>query len=162
MMKWVGIVAYLVSFFLFYASAGIRVTLTLASVSLSVLYVWIVMLEMISCRKSPSNPTKRLLLVNLAVIFASAFVVGLAGAVLLLLILLVLHGFVLLARYGLRKDPVAQNADSRLRYFGVLLLGFFSLNPFIEGISSSNWVEVIAAVMLVTSGYFVFEGNKET
>ena len=161
-MKALNITIYFASLFLLYISAGMGVAITLASVSLSVLYVWIVILEMISCRKSPSNLTKRLLLVNLAVIFASAFVVGLAGAVLLLVILLVLQGFVLLARYGLRKGPAVQDADLRLKYFGILLFGFFSLNPLIEGVSASNWIEAIASVILIFDGYLIFEEVKNT
>lgn len=160
MMRWVGIGIYLISLFLLYVSTDVKVALTLASVSLSVLYVWVVILWMIRCKNAGGLPTpaKILLLANLAVILVSVFFIGTVGAALLLAVLLVLHGFVLLVRYGLSRGPVAQNADSKLRYFGVLLLGFFSLNPFFEGISSSNWLEVIGAVMLVGAGYLLFLG----
>jgi len=72
-------------------------------------------------------------------------------------VLLVLSGFILLVVYGLRKGPAIENADLRLRWVGVLLLGFFSLNPFIEGISTHSWIEGIAAVLLVFGGYLMFE-----
>jgi len=161
-MRWAGVVVYLVSFFLLYASAGIKVALTLASVSLSVLYVWVAMLGMLHHRgMNHSNFARTLLVVNLAVIFVSVLIIGLTGAGLLLLILLALQGFVLLVRYGLSKGPVTQNSDSRLRYFGILLLGFFSMNPFIEGIRASNWIEAIAAVTLVAGGYLMFEEFNE-
>ncbi|GAB6136607.1 hypothetical protein JCM16307_21560 [Thermococcus prieurii] len=109
-----------------------------------------------------STPAKILLLVNLAVILVSVFFIGTVGAALLLAVLLVLHGFVLLVRYGLSRGPVAQNADSRLRYFGVLLLGFFSLNPSIEGVSTSNWIEVSASVLLIFGVYLMFEEVRNT
>jgi len=87
-------------------------------------------------------------MINLAVILTSAFVIGLMMAVLLFVIFAVLHGFVLLVDYGLSRGPVAPSADSRLKYFGILL-GFFSMNPLIEGLSTSNWVEAFAALTLV-------------
>ncbi|WP_297489458.1 hypothetical protein [Thermococcus sp.] len=68
---------------------------------------------------------------NLVAILASLIVIKPTAAALLLTILLVLSGFILLVGYGLRKGPAIENADSRLRWFGVLLLGFFSLDPFI-------------------------------
>ncbi|WP_099209389.1 hypothetical protein [Thermococcus henrietii] len=163
-MKWVGIVIYLISLFLLYVSTEIKVALTLASVSLSVLYVWVVILWMIRCKNAGGLPTpaKILLLANLAVILVSVFFIGTVGAILLLVVLLVLHGFMLLVRYGLSRGPVAQNADSRLRYFGVLLLGFFSLNPFIEGVSTSNWIEVSASVLLIFGVYLMFGEVRNT
>ncbi len=100
-------------------------------------------------------------MINLAVILTSAFVIGLMMAVLLFVIFAVLHGFVLLVDYGLSRGPVAPSADSRLKYFGILL-GFFSMNPFIEGIRASNWIEAIAAVTLVVGGYLMFENPQNT
>ncbi|NJE61898.1 hypothetical protein [Thermococcus sp. 21S7] len=164
MMKWAGIVIYLISLFLLYVSTDIKVALTLASVSLSVLYVWVVILWMIRRKNAGGLPTpaKILLLVNLAVILVSVFFIGAVGAALLLVVLLVLHGFVLLVRYGLSRGPVAQDADLRLKYFGILLLGFFSLNPLIEGVSTSNWIEVSASVILIFGGYLMFGEVRNT
>ena len=162
-MKWRGIIAYFVSLFLLYISTGIDATFTLASVSLSVLYVWTVLLRMaLHGKKKLPDLVNLLLLVSLSLIVVNAFVIGLTGAILLLIILLVLQGFVLLMRHGLNRKPVARNVDSRLKYFGILLLGFFSLNPFVEGVSTSNWIEAIASVMLVVGGYLMFEDVKNT
>lgn len=112
----------------------LNVAITLSSVSLSVLYVWTLILWMVTHR-SGGLPVlaKGLLITNLAVILTSAFVIRLKGAVLLFVILSVLHGFVLFVSYGLSRRSVAPSADSRLRYFGILLLGFFCMNPIIEG-----------------------------
>ncbi|EEB73453.1 hypothetical protein TAM4_2449 [Thermococcus sp. AM4] len=35
------------------------------------------------------------------------------------------------------------------------------MNPFIEGIRASNWIEAIAAVTLVAGGYLMFEEFNE-
>ena len=160
-MKGMGIVVYIVSLFLLYLSTDLKMTLTLASVSLSVLYVWTLILWMVAhrSRRFPAF-IKAILPANLAVILTSAFVIGLKGAVLLFVILSVLYGFVLLVNYGLRRGSVVPNASSRLKYFGILLLGFFCMNPLIEGVLTSNWIEVFAVVMLVFGGYLMFEEIK--
>lgn len=160
-MKGMGIVVYIVSLFLLYPSTDLKVALILASVSLSVLYVWTLILWMVAhrSRRFPAF-IKAILPANLAVILTSAFVIGLKGAVLLFVILSVLYGFVLLVNYGLRRGSVVPNASSRLKYFGILLLGFFCMNPLIEGVLTSNWVEVFAVVMLVFGGYLMFEEIK--
>ncbi len=157
-MKWKGIAIYSASLFLLYFSSGIGVTLTITSVSLSVMYVWTMILWLI--RREDRNVWKianGFLAANLIAILASLFVIKPIATALLLGILLVLSGFILLVAYGLRKGPAIENADSRLRWFGVLLLGFFSLNPLIEGISTHNWIEGVSAVLLVVGGYLMFE-----
>ena len=162
-MEWKGVIVYSASLFLLYFSSGIEVALTIASVSLSVMYVWTMILWLI--RREDRNAWKIancFLVVNLIAILASLFVIKPITAALLLALLLVLSGFLLLVAYGLRKGPAIENADSRLRWFGVLLLGFFSLNPFIEGISTHNWIEGIGAVLLVFGGYLMFEDVKNT
>ena len=149
-MKWGGVIVYSASLFLLYFSSGVEVALTIASVSLSVMYVWTMLLRLI--RRKDRNVWKianGFLAANLIVILASFFVIKPLAAALLLAILLTLLGFILLVVYGLRKGPAIENADSRLRWFGVLLLGFFSLNSLIEGISTHNWIEGIAPVLLV-------------
>ena len=162
-MEWKGVIVYSASLFLLYFSSGIEVALTIASVSLSVMYVWTMILWLI--RREDRNAWKianAFLAANLIAILASFFVIKPLAAALLLGILLVLSGFILLVVYGLRKGPAIENADLRLRWFGVLLLGFFSLNPFIEGISTHNWIEGIGAVLLVFGGYLMFEDVKNT
>ncbi|NJE06280.1 hypothetical protein E3E36_09020 [Thermococcus sp. M36] len=157
-MKWKGVIVYSTSLFLLYFSSGIEVALAIASVSLSVMYVWTMILWLI--RREDRNTQKAangFLTANLIAILASVFVIKPLAATLLLVVLLVLSGFILLVVYGLRKGPAIGNADFRLRWFGVLLLGFFSLNPFIEGISTHNWIEGIGAVLLVFGGYLMFE-----
>ncbi|WP_297464738.1 hypothetical protein [Thermococcus sp.] len=158
-MKWKGVIVYSTSLFLLYFSSGIDVAITLASVSLSVMYVWTMILWLI--RRREDRNTQKIangfLAANLIAILASVFVIKPLAATLLLVVLLVLSGFMLLVVYGLRKGPAIEKADSRLRWFGVLLLGFFSLNPFIEGISTHNWIEGISAVLLVVGGYLIFE-----
>ncbi len=157
-MKWKGVIVYPASLFLLYLSSGVKVALTITSVSLSVMYVWTMILWLI--RREDRNAWKIancFLVVNLIAILASLFVIKPITAALLLALLLVLSGFLLLVAYGLRKGPAIENADSRLRWFGVLLLGFFSLNPFIEGISTHNWIEGISTVLLVLGGYLMFE-----
>lgn len=161
-MKLKGVGVYLVSLFLLYKRAGIDVALTLTSVSLSVMYVWTAILWLIRGKeKSQLRASNSFLVVNLVIIFAGALIAGVTLAALLLIILLVLSGFILLAQYGLRKELPAKNAEVRLRWFGVLLLGFFSLNPLIEGISARNWIEAIAAIMLVFAGYMMFEDLRK-
>ncbi|WP_297067487.1 hypothetical protein [Thermococcus sp.] len=157
-MEWKGVITYSASLFLLYLSSGVKVALTITSVSLSVMYVWTIILWLI--RREDRNAWKIancFLVVNLIAILASVFVIKPLAATLLLVVLLVLSGFILLVVYGLRKGPAIENADFRLRWFGVLLLGFFSLNPFIEGISTHNWIEGIGAVLLVFGGYLMFE-----
>ncbi|WP_297092052.1 hypothetical protein [Thermococcus sp.] len=157
-MKWIGVVIYFASLFLLYISAGMDVAITLASVSLSVVYVWTAILWRALHKKERFPKLIHLvLLANLILIFISAFVMVPLGAILLLIILLALFGFVLLMRYGLSRWSVVPDADLRLKYFGILLLGFFSLNPLIEGVSTSNWIEAIASVMLIFGGYLMFE-----
>jgi len=80
MMKWTGIVSYIISLFLLYVSTDIKVALTLASVILSVLYVWVVLLWMVSRKNAGglSTTSKSLLLANLAVMSAVP-VAGTAG-----------------------------------------------------------------------------------
>jgi peptidoglycan/LPS O-acetylase OafA/YrhL len=107
--------------------------------------------------KGFSKFTNSLLLGSLALIAAGTLVIGVKGAVLLLAILLVLSSFVLMARHGANRNTVTRNADLRLRYFGIILLGFFSFNPFSEGIITGNWIESVASIALVISGYLIFE-----
>ncbi len=157
-MRGIGTTFYLTSLFILYIATDIKVFLTLTSVSLSVLYVWTVLLEMISSGiKCCSKLTRLLLSSNLIVIAVSVFVIGYLGAILLGIIFVALLSFILLARYALSRKPTIPKADSRLRYFGVLLLGFFSLNPLREGTFTHNWMEVVASVMLIISGYLIFE-----
>ena len=156
-MKWKGIAIYSASLFLLYLSSGVEVALTIASVSLSVMYVWTVILWLIGRKdRNVWKIANGFLAANLIAILASLFVIKPIAAALLLAILLALSGFILLVVYGLRKGPAIENADLRLRWFGVLLLGFFSLDPFIESISTHNWIEGIAAVLLVVGGYLMF------
>ena len=157
-MEWKGIAIYSASLFLLYLSSGVEVAITIASVSLSVMYVWTMLLWLI--RRKDRNVWKianGFLAANLVAILASFFLIKPLAAALLLAILLALSGFILLVAYSLRKGPAIESADSRLRWFGVLLLGFFSLNPFIEGISTHNWIEGTSTVLLVLSGYLMFE-----
>ena len=157
-MGWKGVIVYSTSLFLLYFSSGIEVALTIASVSLSVMYVWTTILWLIS--REDRNAWKianAFLGANLIAILTSFFIIKPLAAALLMVVLLVLSGFILLVVYDLKKGPAIENADLRLRWVGVLLLGFFSLNPFIEGISTHSWIEGIAAVLLVFGGYLMFE-----
>ncbi|MDK2913239.1 MAG: hypothetical protein PWQ79_154 [Thermococcaceae archaeon] len=161
-MRYWGILTYVLSLLFVYIATDLRVTLTLASVTLSVIYVWTTILWMIRGKKKISErPSNVFLVTNITIILTGALIVGVTLAALLLAILLALSGFILLAQYGLRKEPPAKNAEVRLRWFGVLLLGFFSLNPLIEGVSTSNWSEAIAAIMLVFAGYIMFEDLRK-
>ena len=160
-MKWGGVVVYLASLFLLYLSSGFEVALTIASVSLSVMYVWTVILWLIGRKdRNAWKIANCFLAVDLVVIFVSFFLIKPLATALLLGILLILSGSLLLVVYGLRRGPAIENADLRLRWFGVLLLGFFSLNPLIEGISTYNWIEGIGAVLLAVGGYLTFEDMK--
>ena len=62
---------------------------------------------------------------------------------LILIILLVLSSFVVIVRYGLSRGQVTQNVTSRLKYFRILLLGLFSVNPFVKGVLTSNGIEAM-------------------
>ncbi|NJF25579.1 hypothetical protein [Thermococcus sp. Bubb.Bath] len=161
-MRYWGVLTYVPSIFLLYIATDLKVALTLTSVSLSVLYVWTKILWLIQRKeKGKLKVSNGFLVANLLVILAGALIVSVTLAVLLLVIFLALYGFILLVLYGLRKEPPAENAELRLKWFGVLLLGFFSLNPFIEGVSASNWVEAVAVIMIVCAGYVMFEGLRK-
>lgn len=93
-MKWGGVVVYLASLFLLYLSSGFEVALTIASVSLSVMYVWTVILWLIGRKdRNAWKIANCFLVVDLVVIFVSFFLIKPLATALLLGILLVLSGF---------------------------------------------------------------------